>query len=203
MSRPLVLAELSTGPKTHAQLHAACRRIGQVSKSVSGLHLMLTQRNEITYTTDADGTRHYHLTDAGIEAARTMTPRGAVVPHTKRSRMSPRDHGRNLGVIYENTTINSAARACTQYAFTHGSAVVVLTPMLECGVYREQSIAGRRAWDMPEWIVGVWHHFGDRAGLSAMARDISDAIHHQIDLHAASKAAQFQRTSAPIGVMQS
>lgn len=186
MSRPLVLAELSTGPKSHAELHAASRRAGAISKSVGGLHEMLTRRGEVSFALSEAGHRVYFLTPAGAEAAKAIKPRGPKVPPPKRNRPDPRHHGRRLGVVYETVSINAAARACATFAAYYGSALVVLTPERECSVYVDGSVAASRAWNNVADVVGVWNHDGaDRARSQEITTEIADALSHQIDLHAA------------------
>ncbi len=197
MSRALLLAELRTGPKSAAQLRGAFRRAGSLSKTIGGLDSMM-KAGEVSFSLDFERKRIYALTPAG--AAITEAPRQRVRSMRGKPRTNPREHGRDLGVIYEDISINAAAKACTALADTFGAVLVVLTPDRRCVAYVEPSVGATRAWQQhTEDVLGVWVHSGVPGSARAMKRDIADAIEHVLQTFHAAPAAQPKRTRAPAG----
>lgn len=196
MSRTLIVSELRAGPKTAAQLRAVHRRAGALSKSVASLQPMV-KAGEVSFSLGADGKRIYALTPAG--AARTAAPRSRDRSLRGKPRLDPREHGRELGTVYETLSINAAAKACTAFATHYGSVLVLLTPARLCSVYVEGSVGAKRVWQQPGDVVGTWRYESVPGCARTMNRDIADAIEHVLQTVHAAPAAQPKRTRAPAG----
>lgn len=181
MSRAFIVAQLADGPRTFAEMHAAYRRAGFLSKSVSGLHEM-KKCGEVLTSVLADGTHHYRLSPAidvaaVLATARTYRKRDERVP-LKRTN-DPVTDGKPLGAILCNLDIIATARRTVAFSAYHGRALLVVNAQRMAHVYVAGTIAADRAACNVAEVVGTF--FNEAPG-PVRARFI-DYLAEQIEHH--------------------